>query len=85
MLRSDMPSPWYESNVFWSPTCLAIGLIVSVIAIVKQDLRWLFLLAWPLFTLSLWWAVRTIRPQYASALLVIGGSLEALNLRMHCR
>jgi hypothetical protein len=54
-------SPWYESNVFWGPLSLAFGVILTVTAAVKHDLRWLLLFAWPCFGIAIWWLARRTR------------------------
>ena len=61
--------------MFWSPVSLAIGLVVTWLAIVRQDLRWLLLLAGPLFTLSAWWALRILEPRRAVLLMTAGVAL----------
>jgi hypothetical protein len=43
-------SPWWESNVLWG----GAAIVFTVIAAMKKDLRWMLILAWPCFTMTLW-------------------------------
>ena len=43
-------SPWWESNVLWG----GAAIVLTVIAAMKKDLRWMLILAWPCFTMTLW-------------------------------
>jgi hypothetical protein len=47
-------TPWYESNLLWVPFSLAFGIILTVVAGIEHDLRWLLWCAWPFFGASIW-------------------------------
>src|SRR6187551_3966087 len=47
-------SPLFESNLLWGAGALAIGIILTVVAATKQDLRWLLFIAWPFASLAGW-------------------------------
>ncbi len=52
--------PWYESNLLWVPTSTLIGIIFLLIGTVKNDYRWLLLIAWALLLYPLWTAVKNV-------------------------
>ena len=74
-LRAE--SSWYESNLLWGPLALASGIILTVIAATKQDLRWLVWLAWPCFGVAIWWLARRTREVLLTSILgiVVAGAL----------
>ena len=53
--------PWYESNLFWGPLASAGGIILTVVAAMTHDLRWLLWFAWPCFGVAIWWLARRTR------------------------
>jgi hypothetical protein len=44
----------HESNLVWGPVGIACSIIVSVVATMVQDLRWLVIVAWSLFAFGIW-------------------------------
>lgn len=56
-------SPWYESGLFWGCASLAGAIVLTVIAAMLKDLRWLLVIAWPLAGVSVWVAFRELRNQ----------------------
>ena len=46
--------PLYERNSFVFPASTAITIILTVIAAMKHDLRWLLIIAWPVGGLCIW-------------------------------
>jgi hypothetical protein len=50
----------HESNIVWGPIGIASSLVISVVAAMKQDLRWLFIFAWPLFAIGIWKLCRQV-------------------------
>lgn len=60
-VRRPRNSQWYESNLLWGPVALGAGFILTVVAAVKQDLRWILWLAVPCFALASWTAVKQIK------------------------
>lgn len=47
-------TPWYESNLLWAPVTLGVGTILTVVAAMKHDLRWLLIFAWVCFAVAAW-------------------------------
>src|SRR6266852_448807 len=54
-------TPWYQSTLFWGAGSLGAAIVLTVIAAMEKDFRWLLFLATPLFWLSLWDIIRRIR------------------------
>ncbi len=77
---STPPLPWYEGTLLWGSLGAAIAIILTVVAAMSKDLRWLLILAWPFSCLAVW-AVLKVIPQrglrwpliIASSLLIAGG------------
>jgi len=53
--------PWYESNLLWGPAALGGGILLTVVAAMKEDLRWLLWLALPCFLLACWTVAKQIK------------------------
>ena len=47
-------APWFESNILWSPVTAGIGTLLTVVAAMKHDLRWLLIFAWVCFVVAAW-------------------------------
>lgn len=83
---SNKTVPWYESNLFWGPAALGVGILLTVVAAMKQDLRWLLWFAAPCFLLVSWSAVKQIERAglkwllMSVCFLVICGSLYGMHL-----
>ncbi len=71
-------TPWYESNIFWVPVSLAVGIILTVVAGMKHDLRWLLWFAWPFFGVAIWWLAR--RTQDVIILSALGIAVTGIGL-----
>ena len=91
-MESQQPSspqpPWYESNLFWGPVALAVGIVLTVVAAMKHDLRCLLWFAWACFEVAIWsLARRTRRALLASILILdgvlVGGGLLGINHWLH--
>jgi len=54
-------SPWYESTLLWGALGAAMAIVLTVIAALSKDLRWLLFLAWPFFGLTFWSLCRRVR------------------------
>jgi hypothetical protein len=70
--------PWFESNLFWGPLGLASGIILTVVAAMKHDLRWLLWFAWPCFGVAIWWLAKRTREVFLVSIFGItltGGGL----------
>jgi hypothetical protein len=66
--RESMPdktknsgTPWYQSTLFWGAGPLGVAIVITVIAAMQKDFRWLLFLATPLFWISLWEIIKNIR------------------------
>jgi len=44
--------PWYESGLFWGCISLAAAIVLTVIAAMLKDLRWLLVFVWPLLAIA---------------------------------
>jgi hypothetical protein len=68
MSRHDVPkTTWYESNLLWGP----VGILLTLVARTKQDLRWLLWFSLPCF-MWVWWTW-TKRIQNMSLRLILTG------------
>ncbi len=70
--------PWYESNLLWGPTGIGLGIISTVIASVKHDLRWLLVVAWLLFVLTAWHLFRN--KKHTKKMTIIASIVAAIAL-----
>ena len=50
--------PWYESNLVWGPISLGVGILLTVVAAMKHDLRWLLWFALPCLLFASWSAAK---------------------------
>lgn len=67
--------PWYESTLLWGAFGAAVAIVLTVVAAMTKDLRWMLILAWPFFVLSLWAMVKNLPSQYPRRVLTIASSL----------
>jgi hypothetical protein len=75
-------APWYESNLLWGPVSIVATIVLTIIAAVKHDFRWLLILAWPVSGVAIWWAAKRTREVWPITILGImmsGGGLLWLN------
>jgi hypothetical protein len=71
-----MKTQFQDRNPFWGSVGGFIAVVLTVIAAMKHDLRWLLIVAWPFATGALWMALTsTKRPKLYTAIcaLVVGG------------
>jgi hypothetical protein len=47
-------TPWYESNLLWVPLSTGIGILLTVVAAMKHDLRWLLWIGGLCFSVAGW-------------------------------
>jgi hypothetical protein len=65
-VRESMPkpkssaTPWYQSTLFWGAGSLGVAIVITVIAAMEKDFRWLLFVATPLFWFSLWEIIKSI-------------------------
>lgn len=45
---------WYQSTLFWGLVGIAIAIVLTVVAAMKKDIRWLLWFAWPFAGLAVW-------------------------------
>jgi hypothetical protein len=80
--------PFYETNLFWGCFGAGLGIVVTVVAAMIRDLRWLLLIACPLFWVSIWAATKNISYMTTKVAVRISGwviiaiALYALNVRL---
>jgi hypothetical protein len=52
---------WYESNLLWGGGSTCLNLICVVAAVMKHDLRWLLILAWPFGVIAVFALLKGLR------------------------
>ena len=52
--RASQSSQWYESNRVWGAGGISLAIVLTVVAAMKKDLRWMLALAWPFAMLAVW-------------------------------
>ena len=64
----------HESNLVWGPVGIGCSIVLAVVAAMKHDLRFLFVVAWPCFIFGLWRLCKFIRyRRFAHVVVVISG------------
>src|SRR6266403_718766 len=84
-----MPPTWYQSTLLWGSASLAVTIILTVVAAMTKDLRWLLIIAWPFSWIAVWEFV-TYFPRLKAkrtiiticAAIVFAASLYLLNLKL---
>jgi hypothetical protein len=51
-MRPSVAAPWYESTLLWGAGGIFVAIILTVVAAMMKDLRWLLIVAWPFFGLA---------------------------------
>jgi hypothetical protein len=46
--------PFHQSNLFWGSVGAVIAILITVVATMIKDIRWLLAFAWPFATLAIW-------------------------------
>lgn len=67
----EQPVPWYETNLFWGPLALGVGILLAVVAAMKHDLKWLLYFAAPCFVFAAWALLRRWVKSWLLALCVL--------------
>ena len=71
----------HESNLVWGPLGIGSSIVLTVIAAMKHDLRFLFFAAWPCFVFGLWRLCRYIPyKRLASWVVLVCGVAIAIGL-----
>jgi hypothetical protein len=75
---TNSQSPWYESNLLWSGVGTCIAIILTVLAAMKGDLRWLLWFAWAAAFCPIWIIFKNfgIRKVFQIAVFLVGVSLS---------
>lgn len=80
---------WYESTLLWGAIGVFFGIVLTVVAAMKHDLRWLLVIAWPFWGMASYaFFVKVIpsRPWRWSLIvgssLAVGGALTLLNYKL---
>jgi hypothetical protein len=74
---AEKADPWYERGLFWGCLSLAAAIVLTVIAAMQKDLRWLLFVAWPLSLPPFWLMSRGIRHLGLRWILFLGLSCGA--------
>lgn len=67
----------HESNLAWGPIAIGCSIVLTVVAAMKHDLRFLFFVAWPCFAFGAWRLSKRI-PYKALAYWIAGISCVAV-------
>jgi hypothetical protein len=62
---------WYEGNMFWGPFSLGVGIVLTVVAAMRHDLRWLLLFAGACFVVAGWRIAKAIGRRVSLVTLLI--------------
>jgi hypothetical protein len=79
----DPPKPpFYQSTLLWGALSIAAAIVLTVVAAMTKDLRWLLIVAWPFFVLAFWELFRTIISAVVlrRVLIIMASFLAALGL-----
>jgi hypothetical protein len=81
-LPSPAAPPFYETNLFLFGAGTTISVVLTVVAAMKHDLRWLLVLAWPFAMLAVLAGIRATKKSlpFKIVTLCIGGVLAAVVL-----
>jgi hypothetical protein len=83
---SSVSPPWYESNLFWGLVALGAGILLTVVAAMKHDLRWLLWLAWPCFVFASWTVIKRVKRVWVrriaagACIVVVGAGLYGMGI-----
>lgn len=87
--RPDPKPAWYQSTLLWGSASLAITIVLTVVAAMTKDLRWLLILACPFACVAVWefvtYFVKSKRRRIAIttvAAIVIVALLYGLNVKL---
>jgi hypothetical protein len=75
----NIGTPWYQSTLFWGAGSLGIAIVLTVIAAMEKDLRWLLFAAAPFFWFSLWEVIKSIDNLLRRSV-ILGGSCVLIAL-----
>lgn len=70
-ILAQIKTPFWEKNLFWGPLGIVVGIVLMVLAVMK-DVRWLLFVAWPCLLLNLWVATCDISSQKRKVTVFLG-------------
>lgn len=73
--RKSNENPWWERNSFWGWFSLGIAIVLTVIAAMRHDVRWLLILSFPCFLGALWALVRQIETSWKKVTIMLVGAI----------
>jgi hypothetical protein len=73
----------WERNSFWGSLSLGIGIVLTVVAAMKHDIRWLLILAGPFFLLALWALVKQLKGYWTKIVIMAVGAI-AISGGLYC-
>lgn len=68
---TEQASPWYESTLFWSCISIAAAIVLTVIAAVMRNLRWLLVFLWPVLLPAALVVIRKVRIVFVRVVVVV--------------
>jgi hypothetical protein len=76
--------PWYQSTLLWGCLAAVLTIVLTVMAAMLKDLRWLLALAWPFASIAVWETARTlgVRVWWARTWAVLGALLSGAALAL---
>lgn len=66
-IKADIP--WYESTLLWGAFSAAAAIVITVVATMTKDLRWMLILAWPFFLATAWAGFKNLRSRRLQTIL----------------
>jgi hypothetical protein len=58
--ETQVATPWYQSTLFWGCAGAFLAIVLTVLAAMMKDIRWLLFFAWPFATFAAWEFARAI-------------------------
>jgi hypothetical protein len=75
------PTQWYESTLLWGAGSVFVAILLTVVAAMSKDVRWLLVFAWPLFGIAAWAVSRRLTTrQFWQWVATVGSSLIVAGL-----
>ena len=53
-IQGSAALPWYQSTLLWASISIFAAIVLTVVAAMMKDLRWLLIIAWPFACLAAW-------------------------------
>lgn len=74
----DAPSTrpqWYQSTLLWGLLSLAGAIVLTVVAAMRHDIRWLLWFAWPLASWAIWEFLSYFNIRLKARLIIVSGGV----------